>query len=252
MADTRITDLVDPEEIKKLQELDAELRTVLDTYTKVAKDLAQGLEINIKVAGDIERLEKLLVDKGKEAAEAQQNLTNVMRQQGEAIANTTNTISRHLMEQERVNKTTRAAYTEQEKVNKLLEHFHDTYENQIDSFIRINRQLEENKKKQKENEQALKAGRMSAADFAKAQADLMILFPQQFENKELPISCNVMYNENTINNYTTKINLPNGFEGGKKYTYTITVINNSIVIENANITSWGIGTDNERLDAEIE
>ena len=29
MADTRITDLVDPEEIKKLQELDAELRTVL-------------------------------------------------------------------------------------------------------------------------------------------------------------------------------------------------------------------------------
>ena len=63
MADTRITDLVDPEEIKKLQELDAELRTVLDTYTKVAKDLAQGLEINIKVAGDIERLEKLLVDK---------------------------------------------------------------------------------------------------------------------------------------------------------------------------------------------
>lgn len=174
MADTRITDLVDPEEIKKLQELDAELRTVLDTYTKVAKDLAQGLEINIKVAGDIERLEKLLVDKGKEAAEAQQNLTNVMRQQGEAIANTTNTISRHLMEQERVNKTTRAAYTEQEKVNKLLEHFHDTYENQIDSFIRINRQLEENKKKQKENEQALKAGRMSAADFAKAQADLMM------------------------------------------------------------------------------
>ena len=79
-----------------------------------------------------------------------------------------------------------------------------------------------------------------------------ILFPQRFENKELPISCNVKYNENTINNYTTKINLPNGFEGGKKYTYTITVINNSIVIGNASITSWGIGTDNETLDAEIE
>lgn len=38
----------------------------------------------------------------------------------------------------------------------------------------------------------------------------------------------------------------------KKYTYTISVRNNSIVIGNANITSWGIGTDNERLDAEIE
>lgn len=174
MADIKITDLVDPEEIRKLQELDAELKNVLATYTKVAKDLAQGLEVDIKVAGDIDKLEKLLTEKGKEAANAQQRLTDVMEEQGKVIANTTNTISRQLMEQERVNKTTRAAYTEQERVNKLLEHFHDTYENQIDSLIRINRQLEENKKKQKENEQALKSGRMSAADFAKAQADLMM------------------------------------------------------------------------------
>ena len=68
----------------------------------------------------------------------------------------------------------------------------------------------------------------------------------------MPISCSVLYNENTINNYTTKIPLPNGFEGGKKYTYTIIVHNNSIVIENANITSWDIGVDKEPLDAEIE
>lgn len=173
MADIRITDLVDPEEIKKLKELDAELMTVLDTYTKVAKDLAQGLEVDIKVAGDIDKLEKLLTEKGKEAVEVQQKLTEVMQEQSQVVANTTNTISRQLMEQERVNKTTRATYTEQERVKKLLDQYHDTYENQIDSLIRINRQLEENKKKQKDNEQALKIGRMSASDFAKAQAELM-------------------------------------------------------------------------------
>lgn len=173
MADIRITDLVDPEEIKKLKELDAELMTVLDTYTKVAKDLAQGLEVDIKVAGDIDKLEKLLTVKGKEAVEVQQKLTEVMQEQSQVVANTTNTISRQLMEQERVNKTTRATYTEQERVKKLLDQYHDTYENQIDSLIRINRQLEENKKKQKDNEQALKMGRMSASDFAKAQAELM-------------------------------------------------------------------------------
>lgn len=173
MADIRITDLVDPEEIKKLKELDAELMTVLDTYTKVAKDLAQGLEVDIKVAGDIDKLEKLLTVKGKEAVEVQQKLTKVMQEQSQVVANTTNTISRQLMEQERVNKTTRATYTEQERVKKLLDQYHDTYENQIDSLIRINRQLEENKKKQKDNEQALKMGRMSASDFAKAQAELM-------------------------------------------------------------------------------
>lgn len=173
MADIKITDLVDPEEIRKLKELDAELRAVLDTYTKVAKDLAQGLEVDIKVAGDIDKLEKLLTVKGKEAVEVQQKLTDVMQEQSQVVANTTNTISRHLMEQERVNKTTRAAYTEQERVKKLLDQYHDTYENQIESLICINRQLEENKKKQKDNEQALKMGRMSASDFAKAQAELM-------------------------------------------------------------------------------
>lgn len=173
MADIKITDLVDPEEIRKLKELDDELKTVLDTYTKVAKDLAQGLEVDIKVAGDIDKLEKLLTVKGKEAVEVQQKLTDVMQEQSQVVANTTNTISRQLMEQERVNKTTRAAYTEQERVKKLLDQYHDTYENQIDSLIRINRQLEENKKKQKDNEQALKMGRMSASDFAKAQAELM-------------------------------------------------------------------------------
>lgn len=173
MADIKITDLVDPDEIRKLKELDAELMTVLDTYTKVAKDLAQGLEINIKVAGDIERLEKLLVDKGKEAAEAQQNLTNVMRQQGEAIANTTNTISRQLMEQERVNKTTRVAYTEQERVKKLLDQYHDTYEGQLQSLVKINRELEQNKKAQKDNEKALSMGRVSMAQFTAKQAELI-------------------------------------------------------------------------------
>ena len=79
-----------------------------------------------------------------------------------------------------------------------------------------------------------------------------ILFPQQFENNKLAISCNVLYDKSTINNYSTLMSLPKGFEGGKKYTYTITVRNNSIVIEDANITSWGIGADNAPLDAEIE
>lgn len=173
MADVKITDLVDPEAINKLKELDAELKTVLNTYTQVAKDLAQGLNVEVKVAGDIDKMEKLLTDKGKEAAEAQQRLTNVMQEQSRVIANTTNTVARQLMERERVNKATRDSYTEQERVKKLLNQYHDTYENQIESLIRINKQLEENKQKMKDNEKAVKNGRMSASDFAKAQAELM-------------------------------------------------------------------------------
>lgn len=173
MADVKITDLVDQEAINKIKELDSELKTVLNTYTQVAKDLAHGLNVEVKVVGDIDKMEKWLTDKGKEAAEAQQRLTNVMQEQSRVIANTTNTISRQLMERERVNKATRDSYTEQERVKKLLDQYHDTYENQIESLIRINKQLDENKQKMKDNEKAVKNGRMSASDFAKAQAELM-------------------------------------------------------------------------------
>lgn len=174
MSETKITDLVPQETIDKIKELYTEIQTLLTIYTNTAKEMAKGVDVNVRVVGDIDKLEKLLVEKTKDATVATERLNAAMNEQSQVVANTTNTISRQLMEQERVNKTTRAAYTEQERVNKLLEHFHDTYENQIDSLIRINRQLEENKKKQKEHEQALKAGRMSAADFAKAQADLMM------------------------------------------------------------------------------
>lgn len=169
----KITDLVDPNEIEKLKQLDAELSKVLDTYTKVAKDLAKGLEISVSVVGDIDRLEKTLVDKGKEASNVQQQLTQVIEEQGKVIANTTNTISRQLMEQERVNKTQREAYTEHEKVKKLLDQYHDTYEGQLQSLVKINRELEQNKKAQKDNEKALSMGRVSMEQFTAKQADLI-------------------------------------------------------------------------------
>lgn len=169
----KITDLVDPNEIEKLKQLDAELSKVLDTYTRVAKDLAKGLEISVSVVGDIDRLEKVLVDKGKEAANVQQQLTQVVEEQGKVVANTTNTISRHLMEQERVNKTQRDAYTEYDRVKKLLDQYHDTYEGQLESLVKINRELEQNKKAQKGNEKALSMGRISLAGFSAKQAELI-------------------------------------------------------------------------------
>lgn len=169
----KITDLVDPNEIEKIRQLDAELSKVLDTYTRVAKDLAKGLEISVNVVGDIDRLEKVLVDKGKEAMNVQEQLTRVIDEQGKVVANTTNTISRHLMEQERVNKTQREAYTEYERVKKLLDQFHDTYEGQTARLVKLNNQLEANKKAQKDNERALSLGRVSMAQYNAVQAELI-------------------------------------------------------------------------------
>lgn len=173
MSETKITDLVPQETIDKIKELNTEIQTLLTTYTTTAKELAKGVDVNVKVVGDIDKLEKLLVDKTKEATVATERLNAVIAEQSQVVANTTNTISRQLMEQERVNKTQRETYTEHEKVKKLLDQYHDTYEGQLQSLVKINRELEQNKKAQKDNEKALSMGRVSMAQFTAKQADLI-------------------------------------------------------------------------------
>ena len=79
-----------------------------------------------------------------------------------------------------------------------------------------------------------------------------ILFPQKFDGNTLNITLRVKYNEDIYNDYTTSVPLPEGFESGNKYIYTIRVKNTSIEIGDVSITSWGIGADNERLDADME
>ena len=169
----KITDLVDPGEIEKLKQLDAELLKVLDTYTQVAKDLAKGIDISINVVGDIDKLEKLLVEKGKEAVTVQGQLTDVVRRHGEALTNTTNTAARALMEQERINKSQREAYTEHDKVKKLLDQFHDTYDHQLQSMAKLTKQLANNKKAQSDNEKALSQSRISMSQYMSKQAELI-------------------------------------------------------------------------------
>lgn len=173
MSETKITDLVPQETIDKIKELNAEIQTLLATYTNTAKELAKGVDVNVRVVGDIDKLEKLLADKTKEATTATERLNTVMAEQSQVIANTTNTISRQLMEQERVNKTQREAYTEHERVKKLLDQYHDTYEGQLQSLVKINRELAANKKAQSDNEKALSMGRVSMAQFTTKQAELI-------------------------------------------------------------------------------
>lgn len=173
MGEVKITDLVEKGVITRLRALDTELKTLLDGYTNTAKELAKGLQINVKLVGDIDKLDKLYVEKTKEATTATDKLNAVVAERAQVIAQTTPVVARQLMEQERVNKSQREAYTEYDRVNKMLEHFHDTYQNQLESMAKINRQLEINKKQQKDNENALKTGKMSAEEFNKAQLELM-------------------------------------------------------------------------------
>ena len=79
-----------------------------------------------------------------------------------------------------------------------------------------------------------------------------IMLPQSLESNKMDIEIYLLLNDSEVK-YTTPITpSTNGqFEGGKKYTYNITVKNTGITIENANIVPWENG-DSSDLDADIE
>ena len=78
-----------------------------------------------------------------------------------------------------------------------------------------------------------------------------IMLPQSLESNKMDIEIYLLLNDSEVK-YTTPITpSTNGqFEGGKKYTYNITVKNTGITIEDANIFPWENG-DSGDLDADI-
>lgn len=78
-----------------------------------------------------------------------------------------------------------------------------------------------------------------------------IMLPQSLESNKMDIEIYLLLNDSEVK-YTTPITpSTNGqFEGGKKYTYNITVKNTGITIEDAFIYPWENG-DSGNLDADI-
>lgn len=78
-----------------------------------------------------------------------------------------------------------------------------------------------------------------------------IMLPQSLESNKMDIEIYLLLNDSEVK-YTTPITpSTNGqFEGGKKYTYNITVKNTGITIEDAHIFPWENG-DSSDLDADI-
>lgn len=119
------------------------------------------------------RLNTLMSTMGHVTVVAQEQATQSIQEHGRVTADTTNTIQRQLMVQERVNKSLRDTYNEQEHVARLISKYHDTYEDQVASLVRLNQQLATNKKAQSDNAKALKDGSVTQAEYNERQLELV-------------------------------------------------------------------------------
>lgn len=145
MADVKITDLVPQETIDQVKRLDSEINKLYDDYAKTAMDMAKGLKLEVKVIGDIDKLQNLHIEKTTQAAEIAKKINAAMAEQQQVLANTTNTIQRHLAEQERSNKAQREAYTDTEKFKALLEKVNGSYQDRIRRSVQLDNELKEAK-----------------------------------------------------------------------------------------------------------
>lgn len=173
MADVKITDLVPQETIDKVKELDTEIHTLLDSYVQTAKDMAKGLTIDVKVVGDLDKIQDILVKGTREATATAEKLTVALDEQGKVIANTTNTIQRRLMEQERLNKATREEYRDGEKVKQMLEPLIESYDNKTRMMAKLELQIKANKQAQQDLEKQYKSNRISEDQYIERQSKLI-------------------------------------------------------------------------------
>lgn len=173
MADAKITDLVDPAAIQQLKDLNDEIIALNKTYTDVAKELAKGLEINVKVVGDLDKLENLLVEKSKQARETTEQLNNAIRTQGQIIGDTTPVISRNLMERERLNKLQREEYNDLDKVDDLLKQVNGSYNVRLMRMREVKDELKQNSKAQKDLSKTLESGTVDQATYNKEMEKLI-------------------------------------------------------------------------------
>lgn len=172
MGEIKITDLVPQETIDKIKELDGEMKTLLEDYTNTAKELAKGLQINVKVVGDIDKLDKLLIEKTREATATTERLNAVVKERGQVIANTTNTISRELMEQERVNKSQRESYTDTEKFKALLEKVNGSYEQRVQRLVQLEGEINTAKEREKALNEEYKKGQIDQKHYTETMTEL--------------------------------------------------------------------------------
>lgn len=141
--ETLITDLVAQEALDQLTELDSKMEQTLTKFKDCAKELANGLKINVEVSGDVDKLQGILATQMQKASQATQQLTQQLEAQQKVVANTTNTISRQLMEQEKLNKTQRETYSQQEGALGIADKILGTYDQNIQLMAKLDEQLKQ-------------------------------------------------------------------------------------------------------------
>lgn len=165
MSEIQITELVPQETIDGLKNLDREMQKVVDSYTNTARELAKGLQIEVKVIGDLDKLDSIGARAVREYTESTRHLNDIVEKRNQIVTNTSNTISRQLMEQERLNKANREAYTDADKFHSLMEQVNGSYGERVKRLVQLEKELQTAKNEEKKLGDQLKNNLISESTY---------------------------------------------------------------------------------------
>ena len=83
MGNLKLKDFVDEESLKKLQELGSTISDVRQNYKDAASELIKGLTVDVKVKGDIDKLQAIYNTQAKNVSSASEKLTDAFSRQAE-------------------------------------------------------------------------------------------------------------------------------------------------------------------------
>lgn len=131
MADVRITDLVAPEAITQLKDVQKEIENVKKVFLEVMKETATSIKVKIETVGDIEKLNNVVTAGMQKAEAATVQLNTAVQQQREIVGQTSNAISRELAEIEKENKVKREAFMQDKNMLEVAKTFIGTREQNL-------------------------------------------------------------------------------------------------------------------------
>lgn len=113
MADLKLKDFVDEDDLQKLIELDNTIERVRADYANAAKELAKGIKINVEGVADLEKLNTLYNTQAKTVGSASAEITEALVKQSEI----TQTVSKKIEEKLNAEKLSSAELKKLTKAN---------------------------------------------------------------------------------------------------------------------------------------
>lgn len=158
MADLKLKDFVDENDLQKLIELDSTIERVRGDYANAAKELAKGLKINVEGIEDLEKISSMYNTQIKKAADASTQLADAGRKQGEIINKVTAAIDKNVVELEKESARKKEIYQIDQDALGIARSILGTREQNIKRLVELNTELKQVSEAQKQLNEKEKSG----------------------------------------------------------------------------------------------